>query len=131
MVRYRWNGPEMSFTAQTTGGGTVDIANSGVTLITSTAAERYVLAPPVPGCQKTLVFMPSNTTTITVELSSVSSGDTITLLHSTGVATAVEITPASTVGATRVDLLGVTTAQWLVTGMYNNTTAAGIVFAAS
>lgn len=116
---------------QTTGGTVADIPNSGYSVITSTAAERYVLAAPVAGALKTIVAMPSNTTTVTIELSSVSSGDSITLAHSTGVATATEIVFTSTVAATRVDLLGLNSTQWLVTGLFANTTAVGIIFQAS
>lgn len=131
MVRYDRLGPSNLVLTQTTGGTIADIPNTGVSVISSTAAERYVLGPPVAGAVKTLVAMPSNTTTITVELSSVSSGDSVVLLHSTGVATATEIVFGSTVAATRVDLVGLSTSQWLVTGIFANTTAAGIVFQAS
>lgn len=131
MARIFSRQPAGAWLAQTTGGTIADLPNTGVSVISSTAAERYTLQAPVAGCVKTLVAMPSNTTTVTVELSTLSSGDSVVLQHSTGVATATEIVFASTVAATRVDLVGLSTAAWLVTGIFANTTAAGIVFQAS
>jgi hypothetical protein len=133
MVKYRRTGTNLMFTSQTTGGATVDIANTGVTVITSTAAERYVLAPPVAGAQKTLVFTCAAGTTgsRTVELSSASSGDTITLMHTTGSVTATEILWDST-NSGRVELLGLNTTQWMLMGSNLGVAATtGIVFQTS
>ena len=114
MVRYRYTGSELLYTAQTTGGAVVDIPNNGVTVITSTAAERYVLAPPVAGCQKRLVFLVSTSSlSRLIELSSLSSGDSVTLTHTTGSNTATEISFESTV-AGFVDLLGLSSNSWLL-----------------
>lgn len=133
MVRYRYTGSPLAFTAQTTGGGTADISNSGVTVITSTAAERYVLAPPVLGCRKLLIVQPSGTTGRVIELSSVSSGDSITIQAATGGGTITELTLESTDTMT-VELVGISDTRWKLLYQTSGVPAAlstGFVYAAS
>jgi hypothetical protein len=132
MVRYRKTGSEALVTA-TSGGGVLGIPNYGVSVITSTAAGDWAMSAPVAGANKTLIVHPATSGTArVVKLSTTSSGDSISLLGSTGEATANELHFTSTSIAV-IQLVGLTTAQWKVmfvtTGVMNGST--GVTQAAS
>lgn len=133
MVKYRNTGTDMFYTAQSTGGAVVDISNTGMTLITSTvASERYVLAPPVRGCIKQIVFAAAaGSTGRLIELSSVSSGDSVTIVPTSGgTGTATEIIFESTLGG-MVTLVGLATTQWMLVQSAFGLASTGIVLQAS
>jgi hypothetical protein len=102
-----------------------NISNWGVTLINVTSADVFYMAPPVAGCQKTLVFGASSSTVATVV--ALSSAQTVSVYTSTGT----QANPftmikkgagASTISATVVNLVGLNSTQWLITGVHPGAT---------
>jgi hypothetical protein len=108
----------------TTGGAVSDIPNHGVTYITGTTVETYTLAAPVPGCRKTIVFN-SSTTTLkpVIKLSTVATGAAFLGMAATGLNVMEFTSDRSTAHASVVELVGVTTASWLITNIWPICTA--------
>jgi hypothetical protein len=107
----------------TRGSSTVaTIPNYGITVLTTDLGTDFVLAPPVAGCRKTLI-MNQGTTGVLVRANV--AGSTGIIFGSTG-PTVIEFDAA---GDKSVDLVGINTTQWHITGVRPVSTA--IVIAAS
>ena len=99
----------------TTGTTALTIPNYGVTELPSTAANTYVLAPPVEGVRKTLY---SVTTTSAAVVVRGSTGTTVNF----GNQSATQITFNATVDMC-VELLGLSATRWLVVNVNPETAA--------
>src|SRR5512139_211560 len=105
----------------TTGGAVVGISNWGVSVITATSAEVYVLQPPVAGCEKTLVFNTYSTTALPVVKLCTNAAQSISLMgSSTNLTVLKSAATKSTVAATVVQLKGISSTQWLITNVFPN-----------
>lgn len=104
----------------TTGEGTApSMPNSGVSVITATSAEVYVLQPPVTGCQKTLVFNTYSTTALPVVKFCTAAAQSISLLGvSTNLTVIKSAATKSTVAATVVQLIGINSTRWAITNVF-------------
>lgn len=108
----------------TTGAGTATKApNSGLTILSHTSAEVVVLEPPTPGVRKTVLFTVSTSTALTPVVRG-STAQTVTFSggamgDNTALPTMFKLAATrSTNMAVSVDLIGVTTAAWAVTGVW-------------
>ena len=96
----------------TTGGAVTGIPNHGVSTVTATSNELYVLEPPEAGVRKTLVFTSSTS----------AAGPTI--MGSTGVTVtfnkvgATQIVGGATTDDQIIELLGASTTRWYITSMF-------------
>lgn len=107
----------------TTGGAVISMTNWGVSVISASSAEVYVLAPPVAGCEKTLVFTSSSTVATAVKLST-NAAQTVTVLSPTGSTYTVikKSAAASTVACTVVTLKGLNSTAWLLANVFPGAT---------
>lgn len=124
MVTYVRSGPMPTIAFGTTGAGaTPDTPNHGVTLFTHTSSEVITLMPPEAGVRKTIVFNGSSATTLTPTVRG-SSAQTVTfsggtLGGNTALPTMFKLAATrSTNMATCVELLGLSSVSWLVTGVH-------------
>lgn len=99
------------------------ITNYGVTELPSTAAVDYTMAPPEEGVRKTLYTVTTTSAAVVVRLST---GTSVKV----GNQGATQITLAGTV-AQSVDLLGVNSTQWIITGHYIAPDTTALVVAAT
>lgn len=100
-----------------TGAGTApSMPNHGVSIISATSSEVYVLMPPVAGCEKTLVFTSLTTTVVPVVRLSTATG-VVSLVGSTGNSIITLSAIRSTVFATVVTLKGHNSTSWILTGV--------------
>lgn len=103
--------------------GKITIPNYGWSMLDSTAATEHVLDPPAAGVRKTLCSVTSTSVAVVVRGSTGTSvkfgnqGDT-------------QLTFAATV-AMAVDLLGVNSTQWVITGHYITPATTGLVAAST
>lgn len=108
---------QLAVTVGSTGAGTApSMPNHGVSIITATSNEVYVLQPPVAGCEKTIVFQSLTTTVLPVVRLSTASG-VVSLLGSTGNSIITAAAIRSTVLATVVTLKGINSTSWVITGV--------------
>lgn len=119
MVAYARKGGPVQVAFGTTGAGTADTANFGITFCNYTSAESIVLEPPVAGCQKWLVCN-SSSTGIT-PLVRFSTAQTITA-QVPGANTAVTMfrfaATRSTGLASVVKMIGINSTQWLIESVF-------------
>lgn len=117
-------GGDLGLAVSTTGGSVINMVNWGVSVISQTSAEVYVLAPPVAGCQKTIVFSASSSTVATVVKLSTNTAQTVSVLSGTGSTYTVikKAASASTVACTVVDLYGLNTTSWLLRNVFPQAT---------
>lgn len=101
----------------------ISIPNYGVTALPSTAAVEYVLDAPAAGVRKTLYSVTTTSAVVVVRAST----STSVKIGNQG---ATQITFAATV-AHSVDLLGINSTQWIVTGNFVAPETTGILIAAS
>lgn len=101
----------------------VGISNYGVTELPSTAAVDYVMAPPQEGVRKTLYSVTTTSAAVVVRLSTAA---TVTV----GNQGATQLTFGAT-HAMAVDLLGVNSTQWIITGQYLTANTTGLVVGTS
>lgn len=114
MVRYFNTGASM-LRAVTTGAAVANLENNGVSVISSTAAETYVLQPPVAGCRKTLIALPATSSGVSRVIRMSTNGATgVCVLGATGSTDATQITLTAT-AAVVIEMVGLSTAQWKVT----------------
>jgi hypothetical protein len=99
------------------------ISNYGVTELPSTAAVEYVLDAPVEGVRKTIYSVTTTSAAVVVRMST---GTSVTV----GNQGHTQITLAGTV-AQSVDLLGVNSTQWIITGQYITPDTTALVVAAT
>lgn len=103
----------------TTGGAVAGIPNYGISQITNTSAEVYVLQSPVAGVEKTLVFHQYSTGTFPVVKLCTSAAQSVSLLGvSTNLTVMKSAVGKSTVLATVVQMKGISSTQWVVTSMW-------------
>lgn len=109
----------------TTGSAAANFPNTGISVVTVTSSETYALAAPSPGVRKTIILN-MYTTTVAPEIwaSTVAAG-TVTFMGGTTGYTKLKYVAAgrSTVAATVIDLVGINSTQWCVTGVFPATTA--------
>lgn len=100
-----------------TGAGTApSMPNNGVSVITATSSEVYVLEPPVAGCQKTIIITSLTTTVAPVVRFSTASG-VVSLAGSTGNTILTAAAIRSTTIATCIQLLGLNATSWALTSV--------------
>lgn len=100
-------------------GGATKIANYGITQISYTSAEKVVLAPPIAGCEKTLVFSGYSTSALPIVYLSSDQAQTVSLLGKTTNNTVFKVAAGlSTVSPTVVQLKGLNTTSWLMTNVF-------------
>lgn len=122
-VTYTKTGPMPLITKGSSGAGaTPDTPNHGVTLIDVSSSEIYTLMPPEAGVRKTIVFNNSSATSLTPVVRG-SSAQTVTfsggtLGSNTALPTMFKLAATrSTNMATVVELLGLSSVTWAVTGV--------------
>lgn len=103
--------------------GKIAISNYGVTELPSTAAVDYTMAAPEEGVRKTLYSVTTTSAAVVVRLST---GTSVTV----GNQGATQLTFAST-AAQSVDLLGVNSTSWVITGHWIAADTTGLVVAAT
>lgn len=104
--------------------GKIGISNYGVTELPSTAAVDYTMAAPVEGVRKTLYSVTTTSAAVVVRLST---GTSVTVGNQLG---ATQLTFAST-AAQSVDLLGVNSTSWVITGHWIAADTTGLVVGSS
>jgi hypothetical protein len=93
--------------------------NTGVSIITATSAEIYVLMPPVAGCEKTIVFNTYSTSALPVVKLCTAGAQSVSLLGvSTNLTVMKSAATKSTVAATVVQLKGISSTQWMITNVW-------------
>jgi hypothetical protein len=124
MARYVRTGGVASVGVGTTGAGTApSMPNHGVSFVTSSTAEAYVLEPPTPGVEKTIIFTGTSSTGL-VHIIRGSTAQTVTFSGGTlGDNTA--LPTMFKLAATRstnvnvvVKLIGVSTTSWAFVSVY-------------
>ena len=111
---------QVAVSSGTTGGATVDLPNSGVSVLTGTSAEHYALQAPVAGVRKTLIWHTYSTAGAQPQLTLCATGaGTVTLLGPTTNLTTIIMNPVrSTAFASVVELVGINTTRWAVTNTW-------------
>ena len=111
------NFPAVAF--GTTGGTVVSLANNGISLIENTSTEVFVLAPPQFGVVKTIIASgaPTTTATPTVRLST-NAAQGITGVGGVPWTIMKFAASRSTVAATVVQLLGLSSNTWAITNIF-------------
>ncbi len=111
---------ELAVTLQTTGGAASGgLPNYGVSILASATAEKYVLAPPFAGVEKTIV-MHDYTTGAQFQITGSTTGaGTVTFMAKTTNLTFVNANAIrSTHVASVVQLKGINSTQWLITNAW-------------
>jgi len=127
-VRTTRGGEGKAFSAATTGTTKATIDNSGITELTSTAANSYVLGAPSAGVRKTLICQTPTSAAVTVLLCT--DGAASVTVGTTG---NTRVTFNSTVQSV-VELIGINSTRWAVSSVYPDNVAAnttGTVFGTS
>jgi hypothetical protein len=109
-----------------TGAAVINIPNWGVSVMGETSADTYVLAPPVAGCRKTLVFTnTSSTIANVVRLSTTAGAGTVSIAYGSTIQYTYikKAATASTIQATVVELTGINSTSWLMTNAWPCSTA--------
>jgi hypothetical protein len=108
----------------TTGAGTANKApNSGLTILSHTSAEVVVLEPPSPGVKKQVLFTTSTSTGL-IPIVRGSTAQTVTFSggamgDNTALPTMFKLAATrSTNMAVSVDLVGVSSVSWAITGVW-------------
>lgn len=115
----------------TTGRSTPDIPNHGVSILTNTSDEQYVMAAPTFGVEKTLVFVKATSAAgPTVWLST--DGGAIKVAGATSLNTAQKIVAGASTAYQVVTLLGINSTMWAVRSCFPVASSApGPTFATS
>lgn len=115
MTRFVRRGAGLSPVFGTTGGTSISLSNEGISVISASSADTYMLEPPVAGCRKTLICTSSSSVARVVRTTSGSGDQTITVGNQT--ATKITFAAASTVDVA-VELMGLSATRWAVVGGY-------------
>lgn len=127
MVAYRKTGPMPALAAGTTGAGaTPSMSNEGVTIIANTTTEVFTLAPPEAGVRKTIVITSLSTAVLPVIRTSSSGGGITFVGASTGYNLLTVAATRSTAAATVIELIGMSSTQWLIAGVCPGSSTATI-----
>jgi hypothetical protein len=106
----------------TTGAGTaVKMPNYGVSVITNTSGEVFVLDPPVMGCRKTIVYSNISTANLCVVRASTSGGGISFIGATTGQNLITMTTARHTVVPVVIELLGLNTTSWVISNVFPQT----------
>lgn len=104
---------------KTTGAGTANVPNYGITQVAYTSAEILVMNPPVAGCEKTLVFNGFSTAAFPIIKLCTDAAQTVSLMgKSTNLTVIKAAAGLSTVCPTVVTMKGISSTQWLITGVF-------------
>jgi hypothetical protein len=106
----------------TTGAGTaVKMPNSGVSVISNTSGEVFVLDPPVMGCRKTIVYSNISTANLCVVRTATAGGAISFIGATTGQNLITMTTARHTVVPVVIELLGLNTTSWVVANVFPQT----------
>jgi hypothetical protein len=114
----------INITTGSTGAGTApSMPNWGVSVISATSSEVFVLQAPVAGVRKTLCFSGNSTANNAVVRLSTASG-TVTFFNGTSTGQTILTCAAarSTASCQVVELLGMNTTSWMITNVFPCTT---------
>jgi hypothetical protein len=118
------NGEVVNITTGTTGAGTApSMPNYGVSVISATSSEVFVLQAPVAGVRKTLAFAGNSTANNAVVRLSTTSG-VVTFFNGTSTGQTILTCAAarSTASCQVVELLGMNTTSWMILNVFPCTT---------
>ena len=104
--------------AGTTGGAVVGMANNGISLIEGTSTEVFVLAPPQFGVVKTLICSAATTTVTPTIRFSTNAAQTVASAGGVPATIMKFAATRSTVAATVVTLVGLSSVQWAITNVF-------------
>lgn len=105
--------PTVDISKATTGGAVADLPNWGTSIITATSAEKWCLAPPEAGVEKTIIINSYSTTALPVVYLCTNAAATISILGASTNYKSINASAArSTAVATVVKLIGVSSVQW-------------------
>ena len=104
--------------AGTTGGAVVGMANNGISLIEGTSTEIFVLAPPQYGVTKRLICSAATTTVTPTIRFSTNAAQGITGVGGVPYTIMKFAATRSTVAATVVDLVGLSSVTWAITNIF-------------
>ena len=102
----------------TTGGAVVGMPNHGISLIEGTSTEIFVIAPPVYGVQKRLICSAATTTVTPTVRFSTTAGQGIASAGGVPATILKFAATRSTVCATVVDLVGLSSVQWAIVNVF-------------
>jgi hypothetical protein len=118
------NGEVVNITTGTTGAGTAPtMPNYGVSVISATSSEVFVLAAPTPGVRKTLAFSGNSTANNAVVRLSTASG-VVTFFNGTSTGQSILTCAAarSTASCQVVELIGMNSTSWMILNVFPCTT---------
>jgi hypothetical protein len=124
MVRYVRTGGDANVGLGTTGiAAGPTLPNYGLSIINVTTADVFVLQPPTAGCEKKILFTTSTSTGLVIVVRG-STAQTVTFSggamgDNTALPTMFKLAATrSTNMAVSVDLVGVSSVAWAITGVY-------------
>ena len=121
--RTKQGGERATINGTTGEGAAPSMPNSGVSIITNTTAEVFVLQPPIAGCEKTIVFHTYSTTALPI-VKLTSAANTAAPISFMGVSTNLSVIKSaagkSTVSPTVVQLKGINSTSWLIMSVFPN-----------
>ncbi len=123
-TKTRLAGEIVGITSGSTGAGTApSIPNYGLTILSATSNEVYVLQPPVAGVRKTIAFAGNSTANNPVVRLSTTSG-VVTLFNgqTTGISIITCAAARSTASCQVVDMIGINTTSWMLLNVFPCTT---------
>jgi hypothetical protein len=118
------NGEVVNITTGTTGAGTApSIPNYGVSVISATSSEVFVLQAPVAGVRKTLAFSGNSTANNAVVRLSTATG-VVTFFNGTSTGATILTCAAarSTASCQVVELIGMNSTSWMILNVFPCTT---------
>jgi hypothetical protein len=114
----------VSISTGTTGAGTApSMPNHGISVISATSSEVFVLQPPVAGIRKTICFAGNSTATNAVVRLSTGTG-VVSFFNgaTTGLTIMTCAAARSTVSCQVVDMVGMNTTSWMILNVFPATT---------
>jgi hypothetical protein len=131
--RSRSQGEVRTVNGTTGAGAATKMSNYGVSVLSVTSSDVFVLEPPVQGCRKTIVITSLTTTVVPViRTSTVANGGGITFVsNTTGKNLLTVLGTRSTIAATVVELIGINSTSWVVSSVCPGTSDATINIAVS
>lgn len=123
-TRTRTGGEVVGITTGSTGAGTApSIPNYGVSVISATSNEVYVLQPPTAGVRKTIAFAGNSTANNAVVRLSTATG-VVSFFNGTSTGQTIITCAAarSTASCQIIELLGMNATSWMITNIFPCTT---------
>jgi hypothetical protein len=120
-------------TAGTTGAGTAaSMPNHGTSIIANSSGENYVLAPPVAGCRKRVIFSHLSTANLCVLRASTTGSDAITFVGATTGINVITLNTARVVTTPIViDLEGFNSTSWVITSVFPETSLLSVTLSSA